>query len=64
MAAEHGGQRHPLLWAREVDGGRVVYDLLGHHVASYDSPTHRAIVARAALWALRRLDAEIAAVSG
>ncbi|HEX5191944.1 MAG TPA: ThuA domain-containing protein [Solirubrobacteraceae bacterium] len=63
MSAEHGGERHPLLWAREVDGGRVVYDLLGHHVGSYDPPTHRRIVARAALWALRRPDAEIAAVS-
>jgi uncharacterized protein len=63
MSAEHSGQRHPLLWAREVDGGRVVYDLLGHHVVSYDPPTHRQIVARAALWALRRPDAEIAAVS-
>ena len=63
MSAEHGGERHPLLWAREVDRGRVVYDLLGHHVPSYDPPTHRRIVARAALWALRRPDAEIAAVS-
>ena len=63
MTAEHGGERHPLLWAREVDGGRVVYDLLGHHVASYEPPTHRRIVARAALWALGRPDAEIAAVS-
>ena len=62
MSAEHSGQRHPLLWAREVDGGRVVYDLLGHHVVSYEPPTHRQIVARAALWALRRPDAEIAAV--
>jgi uncharacterized protein len=63
MSAEHSGQRHPLLWAREVDGGRVVYDLLGHHVVSYDPPTHREIVARAALWALRRPDAEIAAAT-
>jgi type 1 glutamine amidotransferase len=63
MSAEHGGERHPLLWAREVDGGRVVYDLLGHHVASYAPPTHRRIVARSALWALRRPDAEIAAVA-
>jgi type 1 glutamine amidotransferase len=63
MSAEHGGERHPLLWAREVDGGRVVYDLLGHDVGSYDPPTHRQIVARAALWALRIPDAEIAAVS-
>jgi uncharacterized protein len=62
MTAEHGGEDHPLLWAREVDGGRVACDLLGHHVPSYDPPAHRRIVARAALWALRRPDAEVAAV--
>jgi type 1 glutamine amidotransferase len=62
MSAEHSGVRHPLLWAREVNGGRVAYDLLGHHVPSYDPLTHRRIVARAALWALRRPDAEIAVV--
>jgi uncharacterized protein len=63
MSTEHSGDRHPLLWAREVDDGRVVYDLLGHHVVSYDPPTHRQIVARSALWALRRPDAEIAGVN-
>jgi uncharacterized protein len=52
MTSPHGGADHPLLWAREVGRGRVVYDALGHHPESYDCPEHRAIVQRAAHWAL------------
>jgi uncharacterized protein len=51
---EHEGRRHPLLWAREHEGARVVYDALGHDAASYDSPEHRGIVARSASWLLGR----------
>lgn len=53
ITAEHGGAAHPLLWAREVGAGRVVYDALGHHAASFEPPEHRVIVQRAALWAMR-----------
>ena len=41
----------PLLWAREHGRGRVVYDALGHHPASYAVPEHREIVRRAIRWA-------------
>jgi uncharacterized protein len=41
----------PLLWARELGGGRVVYDALGHHPPSYEVPAHREIVRRAIAWA-------------
>jgi type 1 glutamine amidotransferase len=51
----------PALWAREVMGGRVVYDALGHTQASFDSPTNARIVARSALWALGRPDSEVRA---
>ena len=51
MSSPHGGTDHPLLWARTVQGGRVVYDALGHHVPSYAVPEHRRIVRRAARWA-------------
>jgi type 1 glutamine amidotransferase len=47
---EHDGAEHPLLWARTYGDARVVYDALGHDTASYDSETHRVIVARAARW--------------
>ncbi|WP_147425291.1 ThuA domain-containing protein [Bailinhaonella thermotolerans] len=47
----------PLVWARHVRRGRVVYDALGHDTRSFDSPEHRALVQRAALWTLRRLPA-------
>jgi uncharacterized protein len=51
MSSPHGGTDHPLLWARTVGSGRVVYDALGHHVPSYAVPEHRQIVRRAARWA-------------
>jgi len=51
---EHEGAEHPLLWAREYHGARVVYDALGHDAASYESPEHRAILAQAADWLLER----------
>lgn len=51
MSARHTDTDHPLLWARTVGRGRVVYDALGHHPPSFDVPGHRTIVQRAALWA-------------
>lgn len=55
-AAQPGGPgaAQPLLWAREHGGGRVVYDALGHHPASYDIPQHREILRRAIGWATQR----------
>jgi type 1 glutamine amidotransferase len=52
-APQPGGSKpaQPLLWAREYGGGRVVYDSLGHHPASYDVPQHREILRRAICWA-------------
>lgn len=52
LTSRRDGVDHPLLWARAVGQGRVVYDALGHHVASYAVPAHRAVVQRSALWAL------------
>jgi type 1 glutamine amidotransferase len=49
------------LWAREVDGARVVYNALGHDSASLNHPTHKRLLQRAALWAIRRSDQDIAA---
>lgn len=40
----------PLLWARTVAGGRVVYDALGHDTRSYANPVRRALLRRAARW--------------
>jgi hypothetical protein len=45
-AHEHAGESHPLLWAREYRGPRVVADLLGRDERSYDSPRRRLLVAR------------------
>ena len=61
LFSPHGGTEHPLLWARTVGRGRVVYDALGHHVPSYEVPEHRLIVRRAALWALGARDDQVAA---
>jgi type 1 glutamine amidotransferase len=57
--APHGGRDHPLLWAREVGRGRVVYDALGHDGRVYESPEHRRILRRAALWATGRPNPEV-----
>lgn len=57
LTAPHPGTdepRHPLLWAREHGGGRVVYDALGHHPPSYDVPEHAEIVRRAIRWTTGR----------
>ena len=51
----------PCLWAREVDGARVVYNALGHDSASLNHPTHKRLLQRAALWAIRRSDQDLAA---
>ena len=40
----------PVLWARQVGRGRVVYDALGHDKTSLDHPAHRQLLCRSALW--------------
>lgn len=52
---EHAGERHPLLWARAWNNARVVTDLLGHDERSYDSPSHRELITRAARWLTREI---------
>ena len=44
----------PLVWARPVRRGRVVYDALGHDTRSYGNEVHRTLLQRAALWLLKR----------
>ena len=48
--AHSGGQ--PLLWARAVGGGRLVYDAFGHDTRSYENPVRRTLLRRAARWVL------------
>ena len=52
LASSASGQ--PLVWARPVRRGRVVYDALGHDVRSYENEIHRTLLQRAALWLLKR----------
>ena len=55
LVAQHTetGASHPLVWARDPDGGgRVVYSALGHDTRSYDSPGHRRLLADAITWLL------------
>lgn len=51
-----GAPPQPLLWARACGKGRVVYDALGHDVASMAQTTHARILVRSALWAMGRDD--------
>jgi type 1 glutamine amidotransferase len=50
---EFEGERHPLLWAREVGRSRVCYSALGHDQRAYDSAPYRALLTRAARWLTR-----------
>lgn len=44
------GRTHPLVWAREVDGTRVLVDTFGHDARSFDSTTHRELLERSLRW--------------
>lgn len=44
------GQRHPLVWSRNIGPARVVADCLGHSVESFESEEHRLILQRAFSW--------------
>lgn len=50
---EHDGSRVASAWVREHGSARVAVDALGHDATSYDSPSHRELVARLAHWAAR-----------
>lgn len=52
LTGRQGDVTGPVLWARELGGGRVVTDLLGHGVESLARPEHRRILRSAATWAL------------
>ena len=43
--------RQPVLWARPIGSGRVVYSALGHDETSVEHPTHERLLLRCALWA-------------
>lgn len=45
-----GDGRHPVLWARERGGGRVVYDALGHDERSFAVAAHEQILSQAVRW--------------
>ena len=47
----HTGTDHPVIWRRELGGGRVAVDLLGHDAGSYRDPRHAGVVRRLARWA-------------
>lgn len=55
-AHEHDGLQHPLVWAAEREGARVVYAGLGHDGGAYESEEHRRLIRNAAAW-LTRADA-------
>ncbi|MGK6318176.1 ThuA domain-containing protein [Sphingomonas sp. DT-204] len=48
------GKLHPVIWARQVGRGRVVYAALGHMPEAYDDPNFRRIIANALRWVAKR----------
>jgi len=49
---EHQGGRQPLVWVREQEGARVVYDALGHDVDSFASLARVDLLHREVRWLL------------
>ena len=47
------GRLHPIVWARESGGARVVYDGLGHDTRSYESAGHVDLLRRTVEWLLQ-----------
>ncbi|MFF5922345.1 ThuA domain-containing protein [Streptomyces flavochromogenes] len=44
------GDDHPLVWCREIDGGRVFFTALGHASETYRDPVFRAHLSGALTW--------------
>ncbi|MFE5545013.1 ThuA domain-containing protein [Streptomyces sp. NPDC056534] len=44
------GDDHPLVWCREIDGGRVFFTALGHAPETYRDPAFRAHLGGALTW--------------
>jgi uncharacterized protein len=55
------GIEHPLAWATEAAGNRVVYDAIGHGVEAFDAEGTVRLLQREALWLTGADDATIAA---
>lgn len=56
MTSPRRGVDQPLLLARAVGPGRVVYDALGHDAASIIQPAHAQVIRGAAAWAAKCLE--------
>jgi uncharacterized protein len=48
----HDGLRHPVVWSRQIERSRIVYDGLGHDTRSYDCQAHVDLLRRATRWLL------------
>lgn len=44
---------HPIIWAGEVDGARIVYSGVGHNQTPYDDPTYARLLTNAFDWVSR-----------
>ncbi|GGB33687.1 Crp/Fnr family transcriptional regulator [Sphingomonas metalli] len=44
------GADHPIIWARTLGKGRIVYSALGHTPEAYDDPNYRRLIANAIRW--------------
>lgn len=59
MTCRYRGEDQALLAARPREAGRVVYDALGHDIASLSQPAHQTILRRSARWAAGAPDARV-----
>jgi hypothetical protein len=49
---EHEGTEQPLVWVREQDGARTVYDALGHDARAFAPPARADLLRREVRWLL------------
>lgn len=58
-----GAENHPIIWARCIGKGRVVYSALGHLDTAYDTPEYQKLLGNALDWVRGETDAEGAGCS-
>ena len=50
------GDDHPVIWAHQLVGGRVVYTALGHQAKTFELPWYQQLLERAVIWAGGKLE--------
>ncbi len=55
IASEWEEQKHPILWVRTYEKGRICYNAMGHGVEAFENPTFQELRKRGARWVANKL---------